>query len=159
MSWRQIKKSWNWRKVQKKWVAVNEFWVHERCGDSVRSDVVKSVPYSAEFYISPLWMWLFRIYYVKYMSKWSAVGRRASWPVRQIITWSVGAGLLAGCRHWPTFNISLFKCWPRIAGIGLHAVVSVSAGAPVGATSVRYRYETCPIKGLEPWFEEPSLCV
>jgi len=35
-------------KVQKKRVAVIEFCVYERCGDSVHSCVVKSVHYSAE---------------------------------------------------------------------------------------------------------------
>jgi len=35
-------------KVQKKRVAVIEFRVYERCGDSVRSGVVKNVPHSTE---------------------------------------------------------------------------------------------------------------
>jgi hypothetical protein len=40
--------NWRLRTVQKKRVAVIEFWVYEKCGDSVCSNVVKSVPYSAE---------------------------------------------------------------------------------------------------------------
>ena len=36
------------RKVQKKRVAVIEFRVYERCGDSMRSSVVESVPYPAK---------------------------------------------------------------------------------------------------------------
>jgi len=77
--------------------------------------------------------------YIYYSSKWSAVCRRAGWAVRQI-TWSVGAGLLARCRHWPTFNIYLLKCWARIAGYTSGCSVGVTAGAQTGAMSVCYQY-------------------